>query len=184
MWLTETAWPPAVLLIVTAVGAGFLWQRRGRAWLLALAIGCLLLVPAVFLVEQAIVTPAEEIEAQILAVRDAVIRDDIEATLAHFGSTAVREKALVATAMAVGTVQPDARVTDVDINVTAGDTLATSHLRVNGTFLGRGGILAGERRFASRWQASWRKEDGAWKIVALERLNPISGEPIGYLSAD
>jgi ketosteroid isomerase-like protein len=184
MWLTETPWPPAFVLAASAVVAGLFWRRTGRTGLLGLAIACLLLIPVAFLVERAIVTPSEEIELRILAIRDAVIRDDLEATLAFFGSTAVREKTLVTMAMTAGDVHPDARVTDVDVDVKADGTLATSHFRANGTFSGRGPVPLGDHRFATRWRASWRKEGGDWKIFALERLNPINGEPIGYLSAD
>jgi len=184
MWLTETPWPPAIILLVAVVVLGLTWQRTGRMLFLALAAGSLLLIPVVFAVERALVTPAEEVEIQIIAVRDAVIRDDIPATLDFFTPTAVREKALVAAAMAAGHVQPDVRITDTDIEVKANDTVALSHFRANGTFTGSGLVIAGDHRFATRWRVSWRKEAGEWKITALERLNPITGEPIGLMSPD
>ncbi|MGC1273627.1 MAG: nuclear transport factor 2 family protein [Planctomycetaceae bacterium] len=181
MWLTETPWPPAIVLLVAVVVLGLVWRRNGRTLFLALAAGCLLLIPIVFLVEEAIVTPAEEVEQQIYAIRDAVIRDDVKATLDFLSSTAVREKALVATAMAVGHVQPDARITDVSIDVKGGGTVATSHFRANGVFTGNGVLVSGDHRFPTRWRATWRKEAGRWKIFALERLDPITGEPIGLM---
>lgn len=181
MWLTETPWPPAIVLLVAAVVLGLVWRRNGRMLFLALAVGCLLIIPIVFLVEAAIVTPAEEVEQQIYAVRDAVIRDDIKATVAFLSTTAVQEKLIVASAMAVGRVQPDARITDVTVDVKGDGTVATSHFRANGIFTGDGVVLSGDHRFATRWRASWRKEGGEWKIFALERLNPITGEPIGMM---
>lgn len=181
MWLTENPWPPAIILLVVAVVFGLLWRSQGRTPLLAVAVGCLLLIPIVFLVENAIVTPAEVVEQKIYAVRDAVVREDIQTTLGFLSATAVREKALVAAALAAGRVQPDARITDVSIEVQGDGTVATSHFRANGVFTGNGLLLSGDHRFTTRWRVSWRKEDGEWKIFALDRLNPITGESIGLM---
>jgi hypothetical protein len=184
MWLTEDPWPPAVTLLITAAILAIVWSRNGRVLFLGIAAACVVLIGVAFLVEGAVVTPAEEVEAEVYAVRDAVVGDDIEGTLAFLSGTAIRERALIAAAMAVGRVQPGARITDMTVNVTAGDTLAVSHFRANGVFTGDGPVIGGDHRFATRWRISWRKEAGEWKIFALDRLNPINGDTISLMSAD
>ncbi|MDQ3333440.1 MAG: hypothetical protein M3552_22815, partial [Planctomycetota bacterium] len=170
--------------LIAAVVFGILWSRNRKTALIAIAVACLVAIPLVFVVEQAIVTPAEEVELQIDALRNAVVRDDVEATLDFFSQSAVLERAGVATGMTLVRVEPDVRVTDVSVKVTAEDTVAVSHLRANGTFVGRGGALrGGEHHTPTRWRVSWRKEAGEWKIFGLERLDPITGEKVGILSA-
>jgi hypothetical protein len=185
MWLTEDPWPPTVILLIAAAILGVVWSRNRRMLFLGLAVACVVLVGVVFLVERAVLTPAEEVEAQVYAVRDAVVRDDIEATVAFLSRTALKERALVAAGMTAGRVQPGARITDMTVNVTAGDTVAVSHFRANGVFTGDSLVVpGGDHRFATRWRVSWRKEGGEWKIFALERLNPINGETISLMSSD
>lgn len=184
MWLTETPWPPALLLLVGAVIFAIAWTRNRKVIFAVLAGFCLLLIPVVFVVEHLIVTPAEEIEAAIHSLRDAVVSGDIERTLEFFSTTAIVERAQVVTGMTMGEVQPDLRITDVSTKVMASDTIAVSQFRANGTFVMRGPFMAGTHRVATRWELSWRKEAGEWKITEVQRLNPITGEPMPLLSRD
>lgn len=184
MWFTETPWPPAVALLAAAVVCGVLWSRTRKMFFAALAVACLIAVPIVFVVEQSIVTPAEEVELRIEALRNAVVSDDLDATLEFFSQSAVLERTGVAAGMAIVQAKPDVHVTDVVVNVTANGTLATTHLRANGTFAARGNQFSGEQHIPTRWQVSWRKEAGEWKIYGLDRLDPLTGDKIGILSAE
>jgi hypothetical protein len=182
MWFSETPWPPAIVLLIGAVLAGIVWSRTRKRAFIAGAVACLLAIPIVFVVERAIVTPAEQVELRIEGLRSAVVRDDIEATLAYFSKSAVAERLAIASGMALVRVEPDVDVTDLTVEVTANDTVAVSHFRANGTFVGRGPFLNGDHHIPTRWRASWRKEAGEWKIFAVERLDPIKGERINILS--
>jgi hypothetical protein len=185
MWFTETPWPPAIILLVAAVLCGVAWNRNRKPLYFALAAVCLVAIPLVFVIEQAIVTPGEEVELQIAALREAVVADDLERTLSFFSKSAVLERTLVTSGMSIVRVNPDVHVTDVSVQTMAENTQAVSHLRANGTFVGRGAAsIGGERHFPTRWRVSWRKEAGEWKIYGLERLDPITGERIGILSAE
>lgn len=61
------------------------------------------------------------------------------------------------------------------------DTQAVSHFRANGTVVPEN---YGDQHVATRWEVSWRKEAGEWKVYKIVRLNPITGEPINLLSHD
>jgi len=182
MWFTETPWPPAIALLVGAVLAGIVWSRTRKSAFVALGAVFLIAIPLVFVIERAIVTPAEQVEQRIEALRSAVVRDDVEATLGFFSKSAALERAAIASGMTLVRVEPDVDVTDLDIEVTANDTVAVSHFRANGTFVGRGPFLSGDHHIPTRWRASWRKEAGEWKIFAVERLDPIKGDRINILS--
>lgn len=183
MWLTETAWPPAILLIILAVGCGFIGFRRGgRSWFVAVIL-LALAIPIAFVIERSIVTPGEEIERLVYDLRDAVVAGDIEATLAFFSPQAVAERTAIRTGMSLGKVKPDVDVSDLQVKVTA-DSTATSHFRANGTFAYQTPVLSGERRISTRWRLSWRREAGQWKVYGIDRLNPITGEVISILSSD
>lgn len=183
MWFTETPWPPAIALVVAAVLFALAWSGNRRTLYAGLAIGALLLIPAVFLIERLIVTTAEQVEQEVHALLAAVVRDDVDATLDFFTKTALIERGLVVTGMSLGTLRPDARITDLSVEVTAEDTVAVTHFRANGTFVGRELIVSGEHHVATRWRLSWRKEAGDWKIFEVVRLDPIKGEAINILSA-
>lgn len=182
MWFTETPWAPAILLLVGAVLAGIVWSRTRKTLFVPIAIACLIAIPIVFVIERAIVTPAEEVELRIEALRSAVVRDDIEGTLDFFSRSAALERAAIASGMALVRVEPDVDVTDLTVDVTANDTVAVSQFRANGTFVGRGPFVSGDHHMPTRWRASWRKEAGEWKIFAVERLDPITGDRINLLS--
>lgn len=184
MWFTENPWPPALLLLVGAVIFALAWTRNRRAALAGLVVLCLALIPVVFVVESWIVTPAEEIEAEILSLADTVVSGDVAATLDYFSSTAVTQRAQIATAMAIGRVEPDLRITDITTRVTNSNTIAVSQFRANGTFAVQGPFFAGERQMPTRWETSWRKEGGDWKITEVKRLNPVNGDPMPFLSRD
>ena len=184
MWFTETPWAPSIVFFVAVVLAAVLWSHTRKTAFLALAAACLIAIPIVFVVERAIVTPAEEVELRIEAMRAAVIRDDVGGTLEFISKSAALERAAVASGMALVRIEPDVDVTDLDVKVTANDTVAVSHFRANGTFVGRGPFAGGTHHIPTRWRISWRKEGGEWKIYAVERLDPITGEKINILSTD
>lgn len=182
MWFTETPWPPIFLLLSAAVVLAVAWTRNGRGAFAAGAVACLLLAGVAFVAERLIVTPAEEVEALVYDLRDAVVRDDVEGTLAFFSPAALKEQLLVRTAMALGRPTADLRITDLTVETGGDDTLAESVFRANGTVEGR--HVGGSHHVATRWRLNWRREADAWRIIELNRLDPINGDPIEITSGD
>lgn len=183
MWLTETPWPPSILVTILAI-ITLLWgyNRSHRGALIASGV-LLLLIPAIFVVERLIVTPGEEVEALVHELRDAVVSRDIDRTLSYFSEQIVAERLAIGTGMGLGYVKPDVSITDLSVSVSQNST-AESHFRANGTFVLDTPVASGERHIATRWNLLWRREAGDWKIYAIDRLNPITGEVIPMLSAD
>ncbi|MEX0717688.1 MAG: nuclear transport factor 2 family protein [Planctomycetaceae bacterium] len=175
-WFTETPWPPIVVAGLFAAFAfiGWMGTRRGM-YLVAVGVIAAACV-GIFYVERAIVTEGEVVEQHVRDLADAFRRKDPTATLEHFSAQATRERFLVAWAMAAVTVHDDLTITDMQIELAAQGSRATSHFRANGTIelLGRG--ILGHR--PSRWLLTWQKEGGAWRIIHVEQLDPINGRPI------
>lgn len=181
MWFTETPWPP--LAIIGLVGALFLWMalqtQRGK-WLVAVGVSVVLAL-AVWFIERAIVTPGEQVEQHLLSLVDAFQKNDEPATLKYIsaGPNSLSLVALVKLANAAVDIDPDYRITDVQIQTQANDTAATSHFRVNATLrLPTQGNL-GRKPF--RFNGKWRIESGEWRLVEIEELDPINGKVLNRL---
>ena len=182
MWFTETPWPPVFALICAAVVLLLVGSRNGRGLFVGLAVACVLLIGVVIVVERFIVTPAEEVELRVAALRDAAVQDDAEGVVAFFSPTALPEMLKVRAAMAFGRLQADVHLSDVTVQAQAGGTLATSLFRANGSVESKPAGFS--QHIATRWRLGWRKEGGEWKIFELDRLNPITGERISMLGRE
>lgn len=173
-WFTETAWPP-IMILATAGGAGvalFLTTQRVK-YLLAL-IPLVLLGPVIYAFERRTVTERERVEQSIYDVTAAFERQDHPEVFRYIGRQEFMLQGIAK--WALETVQPDGplNVTDVSVTMHNNDSRADSHLRVNGPISVMHMGKVGHR--ASRWELTWQKEGGDWRIIGIHRLDPISGE--------
>ena len=171
--------PLAIGLGLLAVGLAAWAVVSGRAKLLAAAAVCALLGAAAFGADYWIVTEAEKLEARVHELADALIAGESERALSHFSPTAAAERAAVRAGLAFVVIDPDLRLSDWQIEVTANDTRGTTHFRANGTV--GAPKLGFSQHVATRWQLVWRKEADVWKIVEARRLDPITGETIDFM---
>lgn len=178
MWFTETPWPPIIVLAIAAAccAAAFLATQRARYITPILFFAVLGVV--VYVVERQIVTERERVEQSIYEVSAAFQRRDVNGTLSHFSEQAILLKGIVMTALAAVQVHDDLRITDVSIEMRNDDSRARSHFRANGSFdvIGYGDV--GHQ--PTRWNVDWQKEAGEWRIIKVERLDPITGESMDY----
>jgi ketosteroid isomerase-like protein len=171
MWFTDTPWPPIVVCVV--IGAFLLYgfsatQRSiflvGVAVLLGLMVG-------IYFIEQAVVTEAERIEANVLRLADAVKQGDVERTLSFLSPREDKMRARIAAALALYDIGDDMRITDLHVRMQADNSIGISHFRANGTIIGKASSLGG--RGATRWELTWRRVEDDWKITQITRLHPI-----------
>lgn len=174
MWFTETPWPPILLVCVAAAVLFVAWNATRRGALLVAAVALLPICVAIYFVEAAIVTEAEQVEAAHYGIRDAILAGDVNGTLDFIAPQATDMRHQVAAGMKVVTIQA-LRVTDIQIKMKANDTLAVSYFRGNGTCAPFGS-------FATYWRLSWQRQADRWLITDYARLNPVTGEPIGVWS--
>ena len=174
MWFTETPWPPIIALAALATGfaGAFISTQRTKFIVPILLLAALAVV--VYVVEQQVVTERERVEQSIYDVTAAFQRQDVPATLGHFSEQALLLRGMAMGALATIRAQEDLRITDVSIEMTNADSRARAHFRANGTFDVTGYGPVGHQ--PTRWNVDWQKEGGQWRIIDVERLDPITGE--------
>jgi hypothetical protein len=181
MWFTETAWPPIIILAIGAAVLLSLWSTSRRVFHLLGAILLLICCGVVYVVEQQIVTERERVEEAIYGVADAFEAADTGATLKFISPRALDLQLAVQFVMSVlqVRVEDELRITDVSIEMLNEDTRARAHFRANGTFFVAQYGDVGHR--PTRWNVTWQKEGGEWKIINVERLDPVRGDPMPLL---
>lgn len=180
MWFTEDPWPPMLLCgIGLLVGLG-MWASSKRVLHLSVAIVSLLIAGVIFYVEQVIVTPAEEIEQQVVRLCDEFRRKQ-PAALDHFSPNAPELRTMAEGAMAMVTIGDDLSVTDFKTTITNQGSRAQCHFRANATIsLIAAGSLG---RQPARFLTTWAREGNDWKLIAVKRLNPVNGNDMGMMDA-
>ncbi|MBX3444597.1 MAG: hypothetical protein KF774_19510 [Planctomyces sp.] len=175
MWFTEAAWPPILILAAIAGVALILaWERRQSRFTM-IAAGCVLAAVAVWFIERAIVTERERVEQHLVELVRDFEAGRSEAVLDAITTQSPELRALAALALSTVTVR-DLRLTDVTVELSPGtDTRARSHFRVNGSAVLNSTHDVGHQ--PTRWIARWQRETDRWRIVEIEQLDPITGEP-------
>lgn len=174
MWFTETPWPPMAILGLVGMGLLFaaIQTQRGK-WLVAVGL-CVVLAIAIWWIEAAIVTPGEQVEANLLAMVGAFQKNDEPGTLKFISPASPTLVLLVKVAVPFVDLDEDYRVTDIQVATQANHTLATSHFRVNATIRMPTQGNLGRKPF--RFNGTWRIEAGQWKLTKIEELDPINGK--------
>jgi hypothetical protein len=167
----------AIVFLVLAIVLTILWSQHRKSWMLAATTGCLLLIGAAFLYDQAIVTPREQVSDSVLGITHAFRDRNLDQTLSYVSDSARDIKLLIGNAYNWVQLQPDMRVTDIQTELIAGGARARARFRVNGTVLFSGGT----DRVATLWESKWQDEDGQWKLIEITPLDPVTGEPESYL---
>jgi len=179
MWFTEDAWTPMFLFGSLGVILAFVAIATQKIKYMALAAILAVVCGAIYIIAQRIVTDAELIEQEIYNLAADFQRNDLPAVISYFSP---QEKGLIATAtaaVAMVDIAEDYRITDLQVTTKAENSLAESHFRANvtATVTGYGNV----GRQPTRWNVSWQKVAGEWKIIEVKRLSVIGDEEMGIL---
>ena len=179
MWFTENAWPPMLIAGLAALVCLALWNSNRRGLHLVAALVCLLLCAGFYFLERAIVTEGERLQQLVVSLCDD-FRNKRPATVNYFSDAAPENKMLVLGAMAIVTIHDDLRLTDFSTNLTNQNSRGTVYFRANATLsvVGAGDVGHQPARFA----LTFRREQGEWKIIEIERLHPLTGEKMPMLA--
>ena len=179
VWFTQNPWP--VVLICFVLGSLFagigLQKNTIRNWGIGLAF--FLSAGLVYYVESIIITPAEEVEIAVYECVQDCIDNDIENVLDKISANNLILQGVVRAGLKLADVNEDMHVTDLQVTMLANDSRARSHFRANGSF--HVNSLNHQGHAATRWNITWQKEAGKWKIINVERLNPITGKTMQIL---
>lgn len=192
MWFTEDAWSPIILCTVIAAIFFIVFMTTQRArFLIALPL-LLLAAVTIYFVEIAIVTNSEQVEKNLHDLVDTFVEESHQfgsgsATVpeqarcqSYFAETNTVDRTRVVAALMFVQVEGDIRVTDVKIQLTNQDTMAVTHFRANATF--SAGSNTGHH--PSRWEMTWQKQAGEWKITRTKMLNVVNGKEMPVPGVD
>ncbi|MCA9073958.1 MAG: hypothetical protein KDA93_02910 [Planctomycetaceae bacterium] len=180
MWFTETAWPPMVILSVIGIVCLWMWSQGRAMFYLVVGILCGAGVVGSFLADQLIITDREQVELSVLTLADDVRRMDEANTLAHISARQDGLKSVIKSGFELIADIEYLNITDVSVEIIGGGGRARSHFRANGGIHVKGHGDVGHQ--PTRWELTWQKESEDWKVIEIQRLNPITGEEIGTLS--
>lgn len=188
MWFTETSWPPILILSVIGVLLFLGWLSQRKTGYLAGVALCLALCGCVFALERQIVTESERVEQRLVDFTSAFQRDSLQRGLMNVvlggpepesfkflmrDANDVRQMAV--RALDLVDVQDDVRISDIRTHMSNKDSRATTQFRASASVSGAGFSAV---RQPSRWELTWGKEDGEWKVLRVTRLNFLSGKPL------
>jgi hypothetical protein len=174
MWFTETAWPPIIGAVSLGLIFGMVWFETQRPRYLAAVGLCTVLGVGSWLIDRGIVTERERAEQSLLDVVSAFERQDIEAVLDSVSSRSPELREIARLALERVTAS-GLRVTDVSTDMSAEDTRARMHFRVNGVASLNGRNVGHQ---PTRWIGRWEREKDRWRLIEVQQLDTLSGEPI------
>lgn len=176
MWFVETPWPPVIILATLAVGFLGLGQRRGVFLVTGL---CLLgLCGAVIGLEMLLVSDRERVEQNVVGVAKAFQRGDKTATNEYVSKQAPELNKMVDQAFEMVEVT-DLHIRDMSVDLVSQGTRAVSRFRANGTINVKAFGMSHTQNAATKWDVTWQKEGDDWKIIRIQRLDPLKNEPLG-----
>lgn len=178
MWLTENPWPPIVISAGMALIFLAMWNANRRGLHFILAMTCVLLCGGFYLLERAIVTDGERLQAIVIKLVDD-FRTKKAAISSYVSDTRPDIKLMFETAKAMVTIQSDLRLSDFQSAMSEGHEQGTVHFRANATLnvVGYGDVGYQPARLILTFQ----REKGEWKIIDIKRLHPINGKDMGIL---
>ena len=184
MWFTEDAWSPIILCVVAGAIFFITWSTtRKSAFLLALPV-LLLIAITIFFIERAVVTDSEQVEQNLFSLIETFVEESQQLGMGsgeipgqvrchhYFSVLNTTDRNRVVAALMVVSISDGISVKDVQTRLTNENTRAITHFRANAVV--SAGSFSGHH--PSRWELSWQKEAGEWKITRTRMLNVVTGE--------
>ena len=171
MWFTENPWPPMLVSAIAALTCLGIWNNDQRKQYFLLACAFLAMTGGIYAVERAIVTEGERLQDSVVELSQQFRQRDLKA-LDHFSDSVPEWKSVCQTAMNSVEIRDDLRLFSFDTTITNHNSRAKVHFRATATISAMG-VTA---HHPLRCILTFQKEGGLWKIIDVERLDPIKGD--------
>ena len=97
-------------------------------------------------------------------------------TFAFISASAKEVRDLALQALDLVDIQEDIRISDVRTTLSNNNSRAVMHFRASATV--SVGAYGNVGRQPTRWELTWQREKGEWKVIRATRLNFLTGEPL------
>ena len=175
-YITENPWP----LILIFFGIAFIAFLTASPRSGTIAMVCLLLSVGLFFLERYLVSPREEVTAEVKVMLENFKDRNIDAIAAQISATKRDLVTIAERGLELVELSPSFHIRSAEAEL-LNDNTAIVLVRANGTV----SLLnhsAGPRHVATYWKLTWKREDGRWKLSAVQRLNVTTGEELDYFS--
>lgn len=174
-WITENAWPLIVVCVALGVMAGIMFDAKGRM----AAIGLFLLAGLFWWIEGRVVTEAEVLERDLQTMLDGFKQQNEAAVHGQISDQSPNLRSVASQGMDMVKLEDSFHLKDVRITLSEDGNQATVHLRANGQAVLKQSSYS--QTVATRWETTWAKEAGLWKLIGVKRLDVVSGKEMGIL---
>ncbi len=170
-YITDNSLPILLILAAVAVVALITGMPKGKS----VAAVCVLAGLGLFVLEQNLVSPSEQVEIQIEEMLGNFRARDIDAIA---GQISKNSPALIDEArrgLDLVDVTDRFTVKSVEVEFDTAGTKATAFVRANGvlTLRTQGG---GSRNVPTYWRTIWVQNADTWKLSEVVELNPVNGQ--------
>lgn len=175
-YINDNPWPLLILLVGIAVAAFLSGSPKGRL----VAMVSLVLAAGLYFLEQALISPGEQVELEVAAMVDNFKAEDIDAIALQI--CAPNEKLVKIAQQGLDMVELGESFSLKSVEVTLdSESTATAMVRANGDVSLKEHSGA-THRVPNFWKTEWRMEGGTWKLASATRLNPVNGTELPYFS--
>ena len=181
MNFSESYWPGIALCGIFAMLFLMIWNVTQKRRFMYASYACIAVSPLFVLFDRAQVTEREKIEQAVVSMTNHFRLGEIDRVVSWVSPDHKEVEAAIRGASKLVSVKSDIRLTDMRVELLADNSIGKIDFRANTELAVNGAGDVG--RHPTRWLLTWHKEGGEWKLVQIERKNPLTGEIVGVFDA-
>ena len=176
-WIAEDPWP-GIILLAGVAGLCLILRARASRWLVPVCLG---LAGGLYLLEQSIVTSSERIQEGLESLRLGFVNESQEEINRWISEDSPELRQSAMDGLKLVSVSRGFHLQNVQVQLEEGEQRAVVELRGNGIVTIRPNDMP--QHASTRWKTTWVLKSDRWQLVEVRRLNPVTGDEIGVLSA-
>lgn len=163
-------------MLLAAVAAVVLLLRP-RKWQVVFSI-CIVLIPCLYFLESLLISPGEEVEAQLHELLVDLKAEDVDAISQCISPNRQELTEVARQGLKLIDISDGFHIRNVVTEVDPSGDTVVAHVRANGN-VAYGGM---NTRVAGFWRTTWKRSADGWKMTDAVRLDPIKGTEIDHLA--
>jgi hypothetical protein len=176
-WIAEDPWP-GIILLAGVAGLCLILRARASHWIVPVCLG---LAGGLYVLEQSIVTSSEQIQEGLESLRLGFVNESQEEINRWISEDSPELRQSAMDGLKLVSVSRGFHLQNVEVQLEEGEQRAVVELRGNGIVTIRPNDMP--QHASTRWKTTWVLKSDRWQLVEVRRLNPVTGDEIGVLSA-